>query len=166
MGQKFCKSVGAPIPLTGVLSGYRRCSLQVLYSHCWTFWLRYPTLRLESHPHPMSLGLLRDSSHPTSSGCIFLFILLALWASLLSSPTPDPDHYFFSHLLSYQGPSLPLPSMSILFPLLSGIQASLLIPSFFFNFFGSVECIMVIKYFLDNICLSVCTYHSCPFGYG
>jgi hypothetical protein len=40
-------------------------------------------------------------------------------------------------------PSLYLPLMTILLPLLSEIQASSLGPSFLFSFFGSVECNMV-----------------------
>ena len=45
--------------------------------------------------------------------------------------------------------------MTILFLLLSEIQACSLGPSFLFNFFGSVECIMGILYFMANIHLSV-----------
>lgn len=39
-------------------------------------------------------------------------------------------------------------------------------PSFLFNLFGSVGCIMDILYFMANIHLSVSTYHACPFGSG
>ena len=63
------------------------------------------------------------------------------------------------HLISliFQVPSLYLPPMSILFPLLSGIEASLLGPLFLLRLFGSVEC-NVVSAFSANIHLQVGTY--------
>jgi hypothetical protein len=49
---------------------------------------------------------------------------------------------------------------------LSGTEASSLGLFFFFNFLGSVRCILGILYFLANIHLSVRTYHACHFGSG
>jgi hypothetical protein len=54
--------------------------------------------------------------------------------------------------------------MTILSPLLSEIQASSLVPSFLFGFFGSVEHSMNILCFMANIHLQVSTYDICPFG--
>ena len=45
--------------------------------------------------------------------------------------------------------------MSVLFPLLSEIQPSPLGPSVLFGFFGSVNCRMVIIYFVANVHLQV-----------
>ena len=60
---------------------------------------------------------------------------------------------------------LPLSLMTILLSLLSEMQASSLEPSFLFSFFGSVECIMGILYFMANIHLSMSICHACHFGY-
>jgi len=64
LGQKFYRWVCVPIPLLGALSGYWRWSLQVPYPNCWPFLLRSPAMTTESLPHPRSLGLLRESTHP------------------------------------------------------------------------------------------------------
>jgi hypothetical protein len=56
--------------------------------------------------------------------------------------------------------------MTMLFPLLIVIQASLLVAFFSFNFFGSLGIIMCILYFTANIYLSVSTYHVCTCGHG
>lgn len=50
------------------------------------------------------------------------------------------------HPLSHPVSSLPLPPITILFPLLSEIQASSLGPSILFSFFGSVE-------YNDSVCI-------------
>jgi hypothetical protein len=102
---------------------------------------------------------------PTPGSCIFPFILLVLWTSLLSPPVPDPDPLFHSPTFSHPGPSFPLPPV-ILFPYLSGIKACSFGPSFLFNFLLSVSCIIGILYFLANIHLLVNTYHACPFKSG
>lgn len=52
-------------------------------------------------------------------------------------------------------------SMSLLFPILSEIEGSTLGDSFLFNFLESVEYIMGVLYFLDNMHLSVNIYHIC-----
>lgn len=106
--------------------------------------------------------------HPTLRSCRCPFILLALWASLLSpshtsccTPFPLP---FPSPILV--PPSILLPSMTILSPLLCEIQSCPLGPSFLFNFFGSVECSMSILYFMANIHLLVRPHQVCPLGSG
>jgi hypothetical protein len=73
--------------------------------------------------------------------------------------------YSLPSRLSLPDPSFHLLPISILFPLLSEIQASLG-PSLLFGFFGSVDCSMVILYFMANIHSEVSTYHTCPFGSG
>jgi hypothetical protein len=70
------------------------------------------------------------------------------------------------HPLSYLLISIPLPSMTLLFSLLSEIQASLLGSSFLFNFLVSVSYIVDILYFMGNIHLSISSYHACPFASG
>ena len=60
-------------------------------------------------------------------------------------PTPHPE-------LSFHPPH---PTTSVLFPLLSEIQPSPLGPSVLFGFFGSVNCRMVIIYFVANVHLQV-----------
>jgi hypothetical protein len=67
-----------------------------------------------------------------------------------------PPH-FPSSLLPSLSSSLSLSPMTILFPLLSVTQASLLGPSFLSNFSGSVRCIMGVLYFMPNIHSSVST---------
>ena len=64
--------------------------LQAPSPHCWPLWLRSP-LSPGSLSHPMSLGLSRGS--PPHS-CIFPFIFLALWASLLT----HPPYFLVSHI--------------------------------------------------------------------
>jgi hypothetical protein len=59
--------------------------------------------------------------------------------------------------------SLPLPTMTILFPLLGRIEAPSLGPSFLLNLI-SVGYTMGILYFKANIHLSMSTYHVCTFG--
>jgi hypothetical protein len=101
--------------------------------------IRPPPWILECLPYPRSLSCPRGAPHlSTPVSCRFPFILMAIWPYLLSLPTPDPE------------PSLPFPSWSPLpsifhppsasydyfFPCLSEIQASSLVPSFLFSFFG------------------------------
>ena len=66
-----------------------------------------------------------------------------------------PSPHLISH--PFQVPCLHLPPMTILFPLLSEIEASLLGHLFLFSFFGSVEC-NVVPAFSANIHLQVGTY--------
>ena len=56
------------------------------FFHCWSFWLRSSLLCPDSLSTPRSLGLSRTAhTHPKPRGCIFPFIFLALWTSLLSA---------------------------------------------------------------------------------
>ena len=121
------------------------------------------------HPHQASsIPSLWDflevtSRTPAPGSCIFLFILLATWASLRSSLSPTS---YFPLPLFYPCPSFSLLPMTILFSLLSRIQASSLGASFLIKFFGSVGYIMSILYFLENIHSLVSTYNACHFGSG
>jgi hypothetical protein len=102
---------------------------------------------------PLSLGCIHYSrclSHyievPYLSifvSCRFTFIFMPIWPSVYA-PDPESPLLFPSPL----PPALHLSLMTILFSLLSEIQASSLVPSFLFNFFGSVECSMGILYFM------------------
>ena len=115
---------------------------------------------------PGFLGLSSGYSQLSIPHChISLFIFLTLRTSLLTfqylilSPLP------FFHLppISLPGPSLPLPPMIILFPLLCRIEAFTLCSSFFLSFIWSVNCILGIKNFWANIHLLVNPYHVCSF---
>ena len=131
MGQKFCgelvsltlyqgcclarggTSLGSISPLLGI-------SAKVTYIACW-------------EPPLSGLWDVLKILHllPLDS-CRFPFNLLADWASLLSPHAPDSA---FPAPLSLVA-SLHLPPMTILFPLPSVIQTSLLESSFLCNFFG------------------------------
>ena len=81
----------------------------------------------------------------------FSFILLAIWPSLLLLSTPDPESPNFPpYPLFPTVLSLHWHLMSVLFPLLSEIQESSLVPSFLFSFFGSVECSIIFIWVLNN----------------
>jgi hypothetical protein len=56
--------------------------------------------------------------------------------------------------------------MGILFTLLRRNKVSTLWSSFFFSFMWSVNCILGIPSFWDNIHLSVSAYYVCPFVTG
>lgn len=148
-----------------MLSRMRQLSSRLLLlGHCLpSLLLKSPTPLLGFFlQHPRSQGQPRDPPPPCPppilSTCRFPFILLNLWASLLSLPIPDPAPLLPS--LSHPCPFLPLPNMTILFPLLGGIEASSLEPFFLFNFFGLVGYIIGTLYFVDTLHLSVST---CPF---
>jgi hypothetical protein len=113
-------------------------------------------------PLPTSVALPRDSHHPLYLASFrFPFVLLALWLSLLSLPTIDPEHsYSPPYPLSHPVPTLHMPPLTILFSLLSEIQAFSLGPSFLFSFFGSVECIVRAPYFMIDIHLYVGTWQA------
>jgi hypothetical protein len=86
----------------GAMSIYWRWSLQVPFPHCWAFWLMPSPLGPGSLPHPNSwyLGLSSDLHlFPTPHCYIFLLILLALWASLLS-PLPILNLAFCDYFVS------------------------------------------------------------------
>jgi hypothetical protein len=73
--------------------------------------------RCSPHPQPLTSSLLSiEDLHSFS------------WPSLLSFPTPDPELRVPLPLPFHSGPSLHLPLMIILFPLLSESQAFLLGP--------------------------------------
>ncbi|EDL27184.1 mCG144766, partial [Mus musculus] len=136
----------------GALPGYKRRPLQVPYPQCCQSQLRTSPLILGHLCYPRSLSLPGDAPYiPTPVSCRFPFILVAIWPSLVSIPIPDPE-------LPFPSP-LPLPPsslssfalMAILFPLLSKIQAFLLMPPFLFSFFGSAECSVETPYFMANI---------------
>ena len=88
---------------------------------------------------------------PISYSCRFPFIVLALCGWLLTLPRPDPVPYTCPLSLCYPIPSLSLTPMTILLPLLGGIQASSLGFSFLFNFFISLVCNVDTLYFIANI---------------
>lgn len=80
------------------------------------------------------------------------------WTSILSLPTHNPEPTPFPSL-SPLPHSFHLPPITVLFPLLSEIQTSFLGLSFLFSFFGSLNCIMGILYFVANIHKWVHTMH-------
>jgi hypothetical protein len=74
---------------------------------------------------------------------------------------------FSSLPLPFPSPLSHLPAMSILFLLLKRLTCPVqLKPSLLHNFFGSVDCNIVILYFRVNIHLQVSTYHVCFSGSG
>jgi len=106
--------VGGPIPLLGISAKRRGSSL----SPGSLSYLRFQ-------------GLFRGSPIPYPHSCIFPFILLALWASLLSPYSPYLILSPFSPLPSRSFP--PSASLIILFPLLNDTEVSTLGSSFWFN---------------------------------
>ena len=144
--------VGVSIVPLGFLSGLRKWSLQVPYSQCSESQLRSPPLILEHLPCPRP-GIVLEIATTTSPLSAVDFHSFAWPSGYFSCPSPDLTSPPF------QVPSLHLPPMTILFPLLSEIEASLLGPLFLFSFFGSVEC-NVVPAFSANIHLQVGTYHA------
>ena len=69
-------------------------------------------------------------------------------------PTPLPPSFLSSSVSLH----------NYFIPLISAIQAFLLIPFFLFSFCESEEYSMGILYFIANIHLYVSTYHACPLG--
>jgi hypothetical protein len=84
----------------GVLSGYWRWSLQVLYLCSWAFQLKSPTLIPESLSYARSLGLPRDSPLP-HLWQLHISILLTLRASTISVSTKFAQISFWSQYLSH-----------------------------------------------------------------
>lgn len=82
-------------------------------------------------------------------------------------PTPDsqPCPHSLPHPLSHPVPCFHLHHMTILFSILSEIEASSLGPSLLFSFFVSMDYSMVILYFMANIHLFEYI-HACPLGSG
>jgi hypothetical protein len=94
-------------------------------------------------------GIFRGSPCPPNPwSYIFLLILLPLWAPFLSPPMPDPTLLSPTTTTTFPPGCLPpTASLDYFVPLLSGIKASSLGPSFLLNFLWSVCCIMTILYF-------------------
>ena len=133
------------------MSGYRKWSLQVPYSQCSESQIKSPLLIFEHLPCPWP-GIILEIVTTTSPLSAADFHSFAWPSGHFSCPSP--------HLISppSQVPSLHLPPMSILFPLLSEIEASLLDPLFLLSLFGSVAC-NVVPAFSANIHLQVGTYY-------
>lgn len=118
-----------------------------------------PALTTGNLPHLKSLGLLKDSPHPyPGQPPISIHSSDPLG---LSPVSPHACPHSLPPLVSHPFPSLTLLPVTILFHLLSVIQASFLGPSFLFDFFGSVGCTMNILYFMANIHISVSTWLLC-----
>ena len=123
---------------------------------------RSPTLILGSHPHLMSLELLRDSLNPHPSweaaGFHSFSCLFGYRSCLLT--LDSTYHIPFQILL------LPafLPAFPYYLSLPSKCDSSIFIWAFLFTFFGSVRYILGILCFMANIHLSMSTFHACPFG--
>ena len=96
-------------------------------------------------------------SHPVITwlcGSALTLSSVSLSIPFLCTSFPRPralSCFSLSHPLFHSVLALPPPPISILFPLLRKIQASSLGPSLLFGFFGSVDCSMVILYFMANI---------------
>lgn len=87
--------------------------------------IRLPPLILWYFPYPRSLSSPGDVPHLfTPVSCRFPLIFMALQSSLLSFPTPDPEPQILFLMLL---PSILLPLMGILFPLLSEISQHLIL---------------------------------------
>ena len=140
MGLRFCGWVGVLIPPLEVLPGHRRWLGQAL---C-----------------PSLLGVLARITHIDS----WEFSLFLVSCSPQRCPPPHhivvspstfslhPPHPSYSHpSFSSTVCSLHSPPMPNLFPLLCDSQASPLGPSLLLSLFGSVDCSMVIRYFMTNI---------------
>jgi hypothetical protein len=96
---------------------------------------------------------LQMPNTPTTVSVLFPLLFLPLTHPSSSSLHP------FSHPV----PSLPPPPKSFLFPYQGKIQVSSLGPSFLFGLFVSVDCRLVILYFMDNSHLHMNTYHCMSF---
>ena len=135
----MCGLVGVPIDPLGFLPSYRRwprVSAQVTPIDSW-----------EPYLSPVS-GMPRDAPQPPfSTSCTFPFIFLAsghlpcLSSHLILNP-PYPPLPFPPRFLHHPVPSLCQPPTTILFPLLSEIQASSLGTPFLFSLFGCCGCLV------------------------
>lgn len=138
----FCRWVGVSITALGLLTGYLKkvASSSSIYSESQ---IRSPTLILGHLPYSMSLSSPGDNTptpHPHQLQISFHFHGQLAISPVLLCTCPEPP--LTPHSLSLLLPSLHLPFITILFPLLSEIQASSLGPPFLFSFFVSVECNM------------------------
>ena len=115
-GLKFLRCVGGPITHLGAVPIYWRWSIQVLSPLCWVFQLMSSPLGPGNLSYPWLLGL--SSGSPSSSPPTATYFYPFSWPSRLLSCL----FLYLSPLSSPLAldPSLLLPSMIILFPLLSG----------------------------------------------
>ena len=153
-GLKSLRWVGGPIPQLGAMSIYRMWPLQVLSPRCWEFQLMSSSLGHRSFLNPWLMALSNGSpiSYPS-----LLHISIHSLGSLDLSPVSSLT---CSHLPFCLPPSpCPLPLRAIppsvpsdyFVPLLRGIEASTLGPSFLLRFIWSLNCIMGILSFGANI---------------
>jgi hypothetical protein len=156
-GLKILRWVGGSIPQLGVVPIYWRWSLQVLSHLCLVFQLKSSTMGASRFP---GWGFLVA----TSTATYFYLISYPLYFS----PAPSNNYLLFSFYPSsfLIGSSFPLPTMTILFPLLCRIEASTLWSSLFLSSIWFVNCIMGILSIWTNTDLSVSTYHVCSFVTG
>jgi hypothetical protein len=168
-GLNFLRWVSVPSPQLRITPAYWGWPLTVLSPLCWEFQLMSSTLGPESLLYPWCLGLF-SGSPPLSYPSPLLHVSIDSPGPLVFSPifshTWTCPTFFLTSSLSYLGPSLPLPPVIILFPLLPGINTSMLWPSFLLSIIWSVSYIMGTLSFWINIYLSMSTYHECPFGPG
>ena len=115
----------------------------------WLWWSSDPS----SHAIAgRGISVLRCPHLPTPASYRFPFIRMAIWPSLPSLPTPDPEPlHFLPHPLSYPVPFLHLPFTTI-FPLLHEIQASSLgLPTCLtFLYLCSVVCVSCILWLISS----------------
>lgn len=149
-------------------------SRQSIFQHVlWVGWCPHPSLHWTSHlttggGHSVSISATAQSlsySQPhrlpgVSQISGFQLVpemhrinFLSLFQPSLhpSFPTTDCHSYSTPHTLSYPVASLQPPLMTILFPILSEIQAYPLGPCLLLNFFGSIDCSMAILYLMANV---------------
>jgi hypothetical protein len=104
----------------------------------------------------------------TTRGYIFQFILLAVWASLMSPRISDPVPPFPSSSLLPFRSFPPSAYLIIIFLFISEIKASLLgLSACYYRMwtaYMSIGCILGILLSLANIHLSVSTYHASTLG--
>ena len=123
---------------------YWMWSLQVLSPCCWVFLLMSSPLGPGSLLHLWFLGLSNGPPTPTPT----YFYSFSWPSGLLSCLLPYLILPPFSPPSLFQpGSSLPLPSMIILFTILSGIEASTLWSFFLLKFIWPLRCFMGILSF-------------------
>ena len=151
----FCGWVFVSITPLRFLSSHRAWPLLVLYPQsCESqLWWSPPLIRGCLPPIAGPCHILKKS--PTSpSPLVADFHSFSAPSDHLSCPSPYliPNLIHSPcHSLSHPDPSFHLPPVIILLPLVSEIHISSLVLSFLFSFFGSMECSMVILYFMANI---------------
>lgn len=144
------------IPLLEVISIYWKWLFQGPSADCWAFWQRSSSLSPGNFLYSKSLWDFLEFPS-TQCCCIFRFILLAPWTSMLFPPIFNivPLYTFHSSLSSW---SLAFSDSFDCFSPFKWIQESTLVPSFMLNFIESVSFFMGILNFLANIhfSLSIC----------